>query len=105
MELVALTGRVASGVTPTISTSYSLDGLTFTPQASINAANENETLKDKLNTFSKQLQEHQLSQIKPTSTTPKKSSLSQEDRNKYTELILNHMEKEKPYLKYQKACV
>jgi len=45
MELVALTGRVANGITPTISTSYSLDGLTFTSQASIKAGNENETLK------------------------------------------------------------
>ena len=37
LELVALTGNVALGVTPTISTSYSLDGITYSPERSIQA--------------------------------------------------------------------
>lgn len=37
LELVALTGRVTSGVTPTISTSYSLDGITYSDSRSIQA--------------------------------------------------------------------
>ena len=37
LELVALTGRIAPGVTPTISTSYSLDGITYSPERSIQA--------------------------------------------------------------------
>lgn len=59
--------------------------------------NENETLKDKLNTFSKQILEQQNSNKKPR-TVKKKSSLTEDERIKYTELILNYMEKEKPYL-------
>lgn len=60
--------------------------------------NENETLKDKLNSFSKQIQEQPHSGKKPTSKSSKKSSLTKEDQIKYTELILNYMEEEKPYL-------
>jgi hypothetical protein len=37
LELVALTGRVASGTSPTISTSYSLDGISYSPAQSISA--------------------------------------------------------------------
>ena len=37
LELVALTGSVSLGVTPTISTSYSLDGITYSPERSIQA--------------------------------------------------------------------
>lgn len=37
LELVSLTGRVAEGTSPTISTSYSYDGLSFSDPASISA--------------------------------------------------------------------
>jgi hypothetical protein len=37
LELVALTGRIAEGITPTISTSYSLDGVTYSDSRSIQA--------------------------------------------------------------------
>ena len=37
LELVALTGRVAEGTSPTISTSYSIDGITWSDNRSISA--------------------------------------------------------------------
>lgn len=37
LELVALTGRIAPNAAPTISTSYSLDGITYSPERSIQA--------------------------------------------------------------------
>lgn len=42
IELVALTGRTDIGVTPTIWTSYSTDGLTFSQEKSISAGNTGE---------------------------------------------------------------
>lgn len=44
LELIALTGRGATGVTPTISTSYSLDGITWSTARSISVG----TLGDRL---------------------------------------------------------
>lgn len=46
LELVALTGRIAVGTTPTIATSYSLDmGVTFSPTRTINAGLVGDRLK------------------------------------------------------------
>lgn len=45
LELVALTGRVKPGVNPTISTSYSLDGITYSPEVSIQAGTQGQRQK------------------------------------------------------------
>ena len=45
LELVALTGRVAAGTTPTISTSYSVDGMSWSQDRFINAGTIGDTRK------------------------------------------------------------
>lgn len=45
IELVALTGRVASGISPTIATSYSVDGVTWSQSRFINAGKQGERLR------------------------------------------------------------
>jgi hypothetical protein len=45
LELVALTGRVALGLNPAISTSYSLDGQTWSQERSIRVGSLGNTLK------------------------------------------------------------
>lgn len=45
LELVSLTGRAASGVNPTVSTSYSQDGINWSPSKTINAGTSGQTTK------------------------------------------------------------
>lgn len=45
LELVALTGRVALGASPTISTSYSIDGETWSQDKYVNAGTQGDRLK------------------------------------------------------------
>jgi len=60
--------------------------------------NENEALKDKLNTFAEQLLTQQAVAENTSKEKQKKSSLTQEDEHTYRVAILNYMEAEKPYL-------
>ncbi|GAA4273759.1 tetratricopeptide repeat protein [Aquimarina gracilis] len=62
--------------------------------------NENEALKDKLNALAVKIQKQQTPE-KETTTQPKKSSIPQKDQQRYMELILNYMEKEKPFLNHE----
>lgn len=45
LELVSLTGRIELGSTPKISTSYSVDGVTWSQEKYINAGNQGDSLK------------------------------------------------------------
>ncbi|WP_062053628.1 AraC family transcriptional regulator [Aquimarina longa] len=63
--------------------------------------NENEALKDKLNTFAQKIQKQESVKGNTRTQQPKKSSLSREDQQKHMKLILNYMEEKKPYLDHE----
>ncbi|WP_101445717.1 AraC family transcriptional regulator [Aquimarina sp. MAR_2010_214] len=63
--------------------------------------NENEALKDKLNAFAQKIQKQEAVKGSTKTQQQKKSSLREEDQQRYMELILNYMEEEKPYLDHE----
>ncbi|GAA4273318.1 hypothetical protein GCM10022258_26120 [Aquimarina gracilis] len=63
--------------------------------------NENEALKDKLNGLAKRIQKQEFSGEEVNTNQTKKTSITPEDQQKYMELILNYMEKEKPFLDHE----
>ncbi len=62
--------------------------------------NENEALRDKLNTFAKHIKEN-TPDNNSVKKKPKKSSISPEEQKKHMDRILDFMEQEKPYLNHE----
>ncbi|MBP2831155.1 tetratricopeptide repeat protein [Aquimarina sp. U1-2] len=63
--------------------------------------NENEVLKDTLNALALKNQKREFSQKTTEIRSSKKTSLSPEDQKEYMKLILDYMEKKKPYLDHE----
>ncbi|SHJ48431.1 tetratricopeptide repeat protein [Aquimarina spongiae] len=63
--------------------------------------NENGVLRDKLNALAEQIQKQGTFEKDKQKSQTKKSSISVKDQQKYMELILNYMDKEKPFLDHE----